>query len=270
MKNNATTTKVYTTKTAQGELEQLVSTFNSTEDVKVMAETSAKIAEVCKEYNTASMNETFAKALKATDTHPILALARMFKYKTVSPKTKAETVTVDEDNVKIVNTIELKWGARELDMFAFIDYAVTCKRPVTHSEDWKGEVIKARLEIEKAWKNFFSDEKSKDDKSKDNKFISVSAMKRTLQTALDAIVFVPTENNPDKNALVVTNIMAKRAFAFCNKRESSKELDSFNVTYKICDTREFNKNFFDMVKDMVHEKCYTITYVTETEETATK
>jgi hypothetical protein len=249
----ANTTKL-TVKTARVELEKLVSLYNSSEDVKVLSDTKTKIDEMVKSYNELSVNDAYGRALKAKDTHPILALAKQYKYRTVSVKVNVESVPVGDDEYKIVNTAEVKEGARELDMFAFIEFAAKAKKPVTASPDWKAEVIKSRVAIEDQWKALYACNKNEGT-------VSINAMKKALQSALDAIVFVPTPKG--KNSLVITKEYALRIFGFSNKREGSKELNSFNVNYRICDAKEFNKNFFDNIKDVVKNNVYKIVYCTE-------
>lgn len=248
----------YTTISCKEALDNLVKAYNSTDDLVVknkIAEHGVKFAD---EYNTCSKINAYCTAeAKGTTSTPILELAKIHEYKTITFDTRDSAIEYKkDDNGKSVPylkiTAKLNEKTAEVDIFDFIKWAADKGTPVTHEEDWEQKLNCVRFEIEELWKNFFEENKSKKSND-DKKTISITQLKAKLQVALDAICFIPSEGKPEKNQLPIEGKHAKRVFAFTNQRAKNRK--SSEITYVICEPKQFRQVFQDIVSEIAGIKC---------------
>lgn len=250
---NTETTKVVTMASALAELNTKISEFNAESDVLKCAKIEAECKELVTAYNKCSLVNSYANLMKAEK--PLVELAQMYKYpqKTLNKKTHEDTNADGEITSTLVLVLEDKEA--NFDVMAFIDWTAERSACVAHSSDYKTKVREARTTVANQWTKFF---KSKADKEIT---ISIGETKRALQAMFDALVFIPCENNADKNAIIANNRIAKWVIAQANSRKDVRlENGEINIKGEILTARTWTTLILDALHFAVAGKDYEIIF----------
>lgn len=237
------------------ELNKSVNKYNDTTDNIERAELAAKHKELAQEYNELSLLNAYAGFM--ADENPVVALAKAFYYATVSVKDTVHNEVIN--GVKTSNTTRsVNEGEKKLDVVKFVEWTAERNKCVAASKDWKVKIGTARSSIEKEWKSFFASKA-------DSKAISVGKVKKATQEAFDALVFIPCENNKDKNAVIANGDVAKMLIAFANKLQDSKTDGKINIKGTILAPATWNSLLLTALHLAVEGKTYELAYGTEEE-----
>lgn len=233
------------------ELNNSVDKYNLSDDAKERNILAKKHQELVKEYNEASLLAAYAGFMQAEK--PIIALAKAYYYPTVSVKDTVHNESVN-GVVTSVNARAVNDSDKKLDIEKFVKWTEECNRCVAASKDWRAKISAARSSIEKEWRSFFASKA-------DSKSISIGKVKKATQEAFDALVFVPCENNKDKNAIIADGDVAKDLIAFANSRKDTRGVDGkVNITANILPSKTWNVLLLDVLHNVVEGKNYTILY----------
>ena len=238
------------------ELNKSVDQYNISTDTIERAQLAAKHKELAQEYNELSLLNAYATFM--ADENPIVALAKQFYYATVSVKDTAHNEVVDGVKKSTV-TRSVNEGTKKLDVAKFIEWTNERNKCVAADKAWKTAVRTARISIENEWKKFFA---SKADEKK----ISIGAVKNATQQAFDALVFIPCENNKDKNAIIANGDVAKMLIAYANKLQDSFVDGKVDITGTILSPQTWNALLLIALHLVVENKTYKTTYGTEEED----
>ena len=241
------------------ELNKSVDKYNeaeAAEKVQLALEHKKLVAE----YNELSLLNAYAEFMKSEIS--VVALAKAFYYDTVNTKDNAHNETVN-GVMKSTVTRSVTDNKKKLDVAKFIEWTEERNKSVAANKLWKSKVEAARKSIENEWKRFFA---SKSDK----KDISIGKVKKATQDAFDALVFVPCENNKDKNAIIANGDIAKMLIAFANKLQDSFVDGKVNIDGTILPKQTWNMLLLTALHLAVEGKSYKITYGTEEEDAKSK
>ena len=145
-----------------------------------------------------------------------------------------------------------------LDVMAFVDWTAERGNCVAHARNYKTAVREARTTVANQWTKFF---KSKADSEVK---ISIGETKRALQAMFDALVFIPCENNPDKNAVIANNKIAKWVIAQANSRKDIRlESGEIKVKGEILTVRTWATLVLDALHFAVTGKDYEVIFKEE-------
>lgn len=245
-----------------GELNESVDKYNETADATEKVQLVIEHKKLVAEYNELSLLHAYATFMSAEV--PVVALAKAFYYDTVNTKDTAHNeVDPITKAMKSTTTRSVVDGKKKLDVAKFIEWTAERNKCVAADKMWRVEVEKARKSVENEWKRFFN---SKADK----KEISIGAVKRATQKAFDAIVFVPCENNKDKNAIIANGDVAKMLIAFANKLQDSFVDGEVDLEGKILPRQTWNTLLLAALHLAAKGKTYKISYGIEEEEAKAK
>ena len=249
------TVEIRTMSVVLEELNNSVDKYNlaNAEDRNVLANDHKKLVD---EYNQLSLLSAYADFMNAEV--PLVALAKAYYYGVVSVKDKVHNEVVD-GVAKSSITRSVIDGDKKLDIAKFIEWTEERNKTVAATKDWRTKVGAARSSIEAEWKRFFA---SKSDK----KDISIGKVKKATQDAFDALVFIPCENNKDKNAIIADGDVAKALIAFANSRKDSKVDGKVNIEGNILPRNTWNVLLLDALHNVVEGKKYKLVYGTEAED----
>lgn len=245
-----------TMKVVLDELNASVDKYNLATDAIERAQLAAKHKELTQEYNELSLLNAYAGFM--ADVTPVVALAKAFYYDTVSVKDTVHNEVVDGIKKSTV-TRSVNEGKKKLDVAKFVEWTAERNKCVAADKSWKAEIGAARVSIENEWKKFFA---SKADEKK----ISIGSVKRATQKAFDALVFVPCENNKDKNAIIANGDVAKMLIAFANKLQDSFIDGKIDIKGTILPPQTWNQLLLTALHLVVKGKTLEVAYGTEEED----
>lgn len=241
------------------ELNNSVDEYNLATDAIERAQLAAKHKELTQEYNELSLLNAYAGFM--ADENPVVALAKAFYYDTVSVKDTPHNEVVNGVKKSTV-TRSVNESKKKLDVVKFIEWTCERNKCVAADKSWRVKIGAARSSIENEWKRFFASKADKKD-------ISISKVKKATQEAFDALVFIPCENNKDKNAIIVSGDIAKMLIAFANKLQDSFIDGKIDIKGTILSPQTWNALLLSALHLVVEDKKYSIAYGTE-EEAANK
>lgn len=239
----------------RAELAELVDKYNESTDPVEKAEitlTEKKLEEL---YAQTSFHKEYTECSHAE--YPIVELAKRFTYKTVTAQLKPHKITV---NGKLMNVTSqsLVDGEKKFDVQKFIEWAIEGNTPVC-KPNWKTAINDCRLAVEKEWKKFFA---SKGDTTA----FSKKAVKTACQAMFDALIFVPCENDKEKNANMATSEFAKwligTAIESKSFRNSSGEI---TLSAEVLSRKRWGNLLLEVLHMSVKDKEFTVSYGTEAE-----
>lgn len=238
------------------ELNDSVDKYNDSADAVERAQLAAKHKELAQEYNELSLLNAYAGFM--AEESPVVALAKAFYYDTVSVKDTVHNEVVDGVKKSTV-TRSVNENKKKLDVTKFVEWTCERNKSVAADKSWKSEIGAARVSIENEWKKFFA---SKADEKK----ISIGSVKRATQKAFDALVFIPCENNKDKNAIIANGDVAKMLIAFANKLQDSFVDGKIDIKGTILSSQTWSQLLLTALHLVVEDKKYEIAYGTEEED----
>lgn len=250
--------KVITMASAMEDLNAKIKEFNAESDVLKCAKIEAECKELVVEYNKCSLVNTYAELMKAE--LPLVELAKMYKYpqKTLKKKTHEDTNADGEITSTLVLVLEDKEA--NLDVMAFIDWTAERGNCVAHAHNYKTKAKDARTTVANQWTKFFKSQANSEIK------ISVGETKRALQAMFDALVFIPCENDKDKNAIIANGKIAKWVIAQANSRKDVRlESGEIKVKGEILTPRTWATLMLDALHFAVTGKDYEVIFKEEDE-----
>lgn len=237
------------------ELNASVDKYNLSTDAIERAELAAKHKELAQEFNELSLLNAYAGFM--ADEHPIVALAKAYYYGTVSVKDTVHNEVVEGVKTSTV-TRSVNEGRKKLDVTKFVEWTCERNKCVAANKSWKLDIGAARVSIENEWKRFFASKADKKD-------ISIGSVKKATQKAFDALVFIPCENNKDKNAVIASGDVAKMLIAFANKLQDSFIDGKIDIKGNILPAQTWNMLLLTALHLAVENKKYEVAYGTEEE-----
>ena len=238
------------------ELNNSVDKYNLSNDGAERNQLALEHKNLVQEYNELSLLSAYAEFMNAEV--PLVALAKAYYYAVISVKDKVHNEVVN-GVAKSSVTRSVADGDKKLDIAKFIEWTEERNKSVAASKDWKVKVGSARSSIENEWKRFFAS-------NADKKDISIGKVKKATQAAFDALVFIPCENNKDKNAIIANGDVAKALIAFANSRKDSRVDGKVNIKGEILSRNMWNVLLLDALHNVVEGKKYEITYGLEEED----
>ena len=207
-----------------------------------------KIVELEKEYNELSLLNSWGTFVAAEN--PMVAFAKAYNYPVIGHKTVPHRETVNGAKVVTYTTVLDTTKTRLLNVTEFVEWNEERNVQIVHDTNWRGALNDARDAVIAQWKAFFA---AKGDTRK----VSITKMKKALQTMVDALVFVPGENG--NNAVIVKSDIAKAVFAFSNSRRDG-------LQGNVLPGGTWKKLQMDVLHAVVEGKEFTITYGDPVEE----
>lgn len=242
------------------ELNNSVDKYNESSDAMERVQLANEHKNLVAEYNELSLLSAYANFMKAEV--PVIALAKAYYYDTVSTKDAVHNEVVDGVQTSSV-TRAVAEGVKKLDVTKFIIWTEERNKSVAATKTWKAEVGSARRSIENEWKKFFA---SKSDEKK----LSIGSVKKATQKAFDAIVFVPCENDKEKNAIIANSDIAKVLIAFANKLQDKFIEGKLELEGTILPPQTWNMLLLTVLHMAVENKNITLAYGTEIEDAKAK
>ena len=243
------------------ELNNSVDKYNLTTDALERVQLGVEHKNLVTEYNELSLLNAYANFMKAES--PIIELAKAYYYDTVSVKDNVHN-EVDPTTQVIKSTVtrSVNEGCKKLDVTKFVEWTEERNKSVAADKTWKVKIGTARNSIENEWKKFFAS-------NKDTHSMSIGKAKKALQAMFDALVFVPCENNKDKNAIIANGDIAKWVLGYANDRKDAKIDGDIAITGTVLSRQKWNTLLMDILHKAVTGKTFEITYG-EPEEEITK
>lgn len=205
-------------------LEVIVSDINTKVDAlnaeKEMAKRITIEAEVdglIKEYNDLSLLTAYATC--KAEAMPIMALAKMCKYSTVSKK-KTPSIELVDGASKRVEVFAVTKKDTVLNVLKFIKWLE--ERNFKMPEGWIGRMSAVKAEVIDQWKAF-------DDSQGDEHVFNKKKLRRLVQAMVNDMGFIPGEKGG--NALVVKNEHINTLIKYANEKtgvQSGKTLSAKN------------------------------------------
>lgn len=234
------------------ELNKSVDKYNLATDAIERVQLAVDHKKLVEEYNALSLLNDYATFMK--DENPIVALAKAYYYDTVSVKDNVHNEVDAETGVmKSSVTRSVNDGTKKLDATKFIEWTEERNKSVAANKDWKVKISAARSSIEAEWKKFFAS-------NKDSHSMSIGKAKKALQAMFDAVVFIPCENNKDKNAIIANGDIAKWVLGFANDRKDTKVDGEIAITGSVLSKGKWNTLFMDILHKAVTGKTFDITF----------
>lgn len=240
------------------ELDASVDKYNLATDAAVRNQLALEHKTLVEEFNQLSLLSAYATFMQAE--LPIVALAKAYYYTALSVKDNAHNEVIN-GVVKSTVTRSVKEVDKKLDLVKFIDWTEERNKSVAFAKDWRTKIGVARSSIENEWKKFFASKAEKKD-------ISIGKVKKATQEAFDALVFIPCENNKDKNAIIADGDIAKALIAFANSRKDARVDGKVAITGNILPRATWNVLLLDALHSAVEGKKYTLVFGDGEDETA--
>lgn len=237
------------------ELNKSVDKYNESTDNAEKVQLALQHKALVQEYNELSLLNAYAGFMN--DETPLVALAKAYYYDTVNTKDTPHNEVVN-GVMKSTVTRSVTESSKKLDIAKFIEWTEERNKSVAADKSWRVKIGLARNSIETEWKKFFASKAEKKD-------ISIGKVKKATQAAFDALVFIPCENNKDKNAVIADGDIAKALIAFANTRKDSKVDGKVNIEGTILSRQTWNILLLDALHLAVEGKKYKILYGTEEE-----
>lgn len=238
------------------ELNESIDKYNLSTDAQERNLLAAKHKELAQEYNELSLLNAYAKCM--ADAVPVVALAKMFYYDTVSPKDTVHNEVVNGVK-KSATTRSVNEGKKKLDVAKFIEWTAERNKCIAADKSWKSEIGAARVSIENEWKKFFASKA-------DDKKISIGKVKDATQRAFNALVFIPCENNKNKNAVIANGDIAKMLIAFANKLQDAFVDGKIDIKGTILSNQTWSQLLLTALHLAVENKKYELVYGSEEED----
>lgn len=234
---------------AKAALNAIVEQYNNTMDAAERVKMELEASELSKQYNTLSLLTAYATVM--ADQTPVVALAKAYNYPTISFKTKVADAVVD-GKVKKVKVASIEDSCKTHNLYDFMEWAASHNRKVAHAGNWKSKAEEARTAINNEWKKFME--------SDDGYKMSKSAIKAAVQAMFDALVFIPCENNPDKNAVIAKSNVANYLIALAARNKV--EIDDGKVNFKVefMGASNWKSKAFDVLHMAIEGKTYDVVY----------
>lgn len=239
------------------ELNNSVDKYNLATDAVERVQLAVEHKNLVQEYNELSLLCTYAECM--ADENPVVALAKMYYYDTVSVKDNVHNEVVDGVQKSTV-TRSVNDGCKKLDVAKFIEWTEERNKSVAADKTWKTKIGAARNSIEAEWKKFFA-------AKGDSNSMSIGKAKKALQAMFDAIVFIPSETG--KNAVIANGDIAKWVLGFANNRKDTKIDGNISITGNVLPKATWNTLCLDALHKAVTGKTYEIIFG-EPEEDAEK
>lgn len=232
------------------ELNDAVDKYNMSENAVERVQLSVEHKKLVEEYNTLSMLSAYAECMK--DATPLVALAKMYYYDTVSTKDAVHNEVENGVQTSSV-TRSVQDGCKKLNIAKFIEWTEEHNKSVAAGKDWKAKTEAARVVVENEWKKFFA-------AKGDTHAVSIGKTKRALQSMFDALVFIACENDADKNAIIANGDIAKWVIGFANNRKDSKADGKVTISGSVLPKATWATLQMDILHKAVTGKTYEIIY----------
>lgn len=236
-----------TMSTVLDELNVLVDRYNEA-TIEERAELDIAHKKLVEEYNTLSLLNAYATCMR--DENPLVELAKMYSYETVSVKDKVHNETIDGVMTSSV-TRSVNEGNKNFDIVKFIEWTAERNKCVAAQKDWSAKIRAARNSIEAEWKKFFSGKG-------ETSTLSVGKAKKMLQEMFDSLVFIAGESG--KNAFIANGKIARYVIGFANTRKSSKSDGKVDITGNVLSRATWNQLFLDIMHMAATGKTYEVIY----------
>jgi hypothetical protein len=244
------------------ELNNSVDKYNETEDAMEKVQLAARHRELVAEYNEASLLNAYAGFMNSDN--PIIALAKAYYYPVVSVKDNVHNEADPETKVvKSVVARSVNESDKKLDVVSFIKWTEECNKSVAANKTWEAKIGVARNSIENEWKKFFAS-------NKDSHSMSIGKAKKALQSMFDALVFIPCENDTDKNAIIANGDIAKWVLGYANDRKDTKVDGNITITGAVLSKAKWKTLLMDILHKAVTGKTFEIVYGEPEKEVAKK
>lgn len=240
------------------ELNASVDKYNLCENAVERVQLSVDHKKLAEEYNTLSMLSAYAECMK--DETPLVALAKVYYYDTVSVKDAVHNEVIDGVQTSSV-TRSVQDGCKKLNIVKFIEWTEEHNKSVAAAKDWRAKMEAARAVVENEWKKFFA-------AKGDTHAVSIGKTKKAIQSMFDALVFIACENNADKNAVIANGDIAKWVIGFANSRKDSKADGKVTITGAVLPKATWATLQMDILHKAVTGKDYEIVYGDPEEEAA--
>lgn len=234
------------------ELNESVDKYNLATDAIERVQLAVEHKNLVQEFNELSLLNAYATFMRAEN--PVVELAKAYYYDTVSVKDNVHNEVDAETSVmKSTVTRSVNDGVKKLDVTKFIEWTEELNKSVAADKTWKTKIGTARNSIENEWKKFFAS-------NKDSHSMSIGKTKKALQAMFDAIVFIPCENNADKNAIIANGDIAKWVLGFANDRKDAKVDGEICVTGSVLSKAKWNTILMDILHKAVTGKTFDIIF----------
>ena len=234
---------------AMAALNNLVEQYNNTMDAAERVKMELEAAELSKQHNTLSLLTAYATMV--ADSSPVVALAKAYNYPVVSFKTKVADAIVD-GKVKKVKIASIENGVKTHSLYDFMEWTASHNRKVAHAGDWKSKAEAARTAINNEWKKFME--------SAEGYQMSKTVIKNAVQSMFDALVFIPCENNPEKNAIIAKGDIANYLIALAARLKV--EVDDGKINFKVdfMSNSNWRAKAFDVLHMAIEGKTFDVMY----------
>lgn len=242
-------TKIRTLTIIRNELNASVDKFNESKDPAERNKLKTEHTALKTEFDKLSLHTAYSTFFQ--DATPVVAMAKAFYYESVNVQYKPVTETID-GVLQSVEMGSIKNTEKRLNLVQFIEWTEDRNKCVAHDKDWKTVLGKSRDAINAEWRKFME--------SEDGYKMNKTAVKKALQSAFDALAFIPCENDKDKNAVIATGKVADYVIAKApqGKVNSKDKKPEFTLNFLN------NKNWIEILADVLHmtveNKDYTVIY----------
>lgn len=234
---------------AKAALDAAVVSYNSTADASERVRLEIEGKDLAAKYNALSLLTAYAGIM--ADDKPVIAIAKAYNYPTVSFKLNVADALVD-GKAKKVKVASVEDGVKTHNLYDFLEWTAKHNHKVAASGDWKAKAETARGVINDEWKKYMD--------SDDGYKMSKTAVKKAVQSMFDALVFIPCENNPDKNAVIANGDIANYLIALAARNKVA--IDDGTVKFKVdfMSAANWKSKAFDVLHMAVEKKTFDVTY----------
>ena len=230
-------------------LDNAVNTHNATENYKERLEMRSEHKDIADAYNELSLLTVYAKCMKAEK--PLIEFTKTFFYTTVSVK----YVPQNQEKDGVVKSTEVgsvvEKTETRLKLYKFIDWAQAANKSVTADKSWKSICASSRDAINKEWKKFMD--------STDGTKMSKTAVKKAVQKAFDALVFIESEKG--LNAIIAKNDnSANYIIPVAAKLKVNSKDNKPKHTINFLNEKDWEDRLFDMFHMAVEGKTFEVIY----------
>lgn len=251
------TNEMYVGKTMAELLEELkksVDAYNLSDDTKKRIDLAVEQKAIIEEYNKTSLYTAYGECLAAEN--PILALAQMYYYDTISVRDAVHTEVVD-GVAKSTMTRGTKEGCKKLNLVKFIEWTEESNTSVVADKNWRTATDNARKVVANQWEKFFAS-------GKDTHSMSIRKTKEALQKMFDALVYI--ESKRGNNAVIANGDIAKWVLGFANVRKDSKVDGKTVISGTVLSKQQWATLQMDILHKAVEGKSFEIFFCDDTEE----
>lgn len=246
-KNENNTMKSMTMPEAKAALEAAVENYNNTTDVAERTKLEIEAKELATQYNAISLLTDYAKFM--ADDKPVVAIAKAYKYPTISFRLNVADQLVD-GKAKKVKVASIEDGTKTHNLYDFLDWAAKHNKKITASGDWKSKAEEARGIINGEWKKFME--------SDDGYKMSKSAVKTAVQSMFDALVFIAGESG--KNSVIANGAIANYLIALAAQNKIAVEDGKIQFSVHFMSANNWKSKAFDVLHMAVEGKSFNVIY----------